>query len=575
MGYKKEEWNLKDILSEKDIPRLLSEVELITKKIESYKSRFNNKISEKKFREIIANFEKLHLSLAKIQQYAALLFSENTKNQKAIALETKINEIDTDISNRLLWFSLNFVDFPEKDIKRLIGSCPHIKYYLEQIVKNKKYKLKENEEKIINIKDKNGIEIIDRIYEILSSNLLFDFKGKKVTQEELVNEVRNPSPKIRELAYKTLINTYSQHKEIIGEIYKAVVSDWHDENIFLRKYPSPISVRNKSQDISEKTIETLIKVTQKNQILFQKYFKLKAKRLKIKKLSRTDIYAPLKKSKEKINYSEAADKVLSSFKNFSEIFYNEARNILDKKHIHSTIQRGKRGGGFCSSSIPEIYPYILINFTDNYESTTTLAHELGHAIHFILSAKKQNIFNAHSALPIAETASIFSELILIEKLKKENPSIAKELIFQQLDQLYGTIARQIEFVEFEKEIHNIIKNSPTIDEISDLYLNRIKKHFGPEMYIPNYFKYEWLYIRHIFNTPFYCYAYAFGNLLSLAVYSAYLENKNTKQKLIQMLSGGSSKSPKDLVKGLGFDIDDERFWQKGFDQIGRMIKEIE
>ena len=249
--------------------------------------------------------------------------------------------------------------------------------------------------------------------------------------------------------------------------------------------------------------------------------------------------------------------------------------MLDKKHIHSTIQRGKRGGAFCSSSIPKIYPYILINFTENYESTSNLAHELGHAIHFILSAKRQNIFNVHSALPIAETASIFSELILIEKIKKENPSIAEGLVLRQLDNLYASIARQIEFVEFEKEIHNIIKKSPTTDEISNIYLNRIKKHFGSEVYIPDYFKYEWLSVPHIFNTPFYCYAYAFGNLLSLAIYSACLEGDNIKQKFIQMLSEGSSKSPKDLVKELGFDIDDERFWQKGFDQIERMVKEIE
>lgn len=575
MVYKKESWNLKDILSEKDIPKILAKIETITKKIESYEPKFNHKITEKKFKEIIKNTEKVSILLGKIGQYADLLFSENTKNQKAISLQSKISELNTNISNRLIWFGLRFVDFPKKEIKRLIKACPEIKYYLEQTVKHKKHKLKENEEKIINLKDKSGVEVIWKIYEILVSNLEFKFKNKKITQEELMKETKNPNAETRKLAYRTLFTTYTQYKEIIGEIYKALVSDWHDEQILLRKYPSPISVRNKNQDITDKTVDKLIKITQKNQKIFQRFFEIKAKKLGIKKLNRTDLVAPIKKTKEKISYNEATNKILSSFKNFSDIFHKEAKYLLDNHHIHAKIQKGKRSGGFCSNSVPKLYPYVLINFTDDYESISTLAHELGHAIHFILSSKKQNIFNVHPVLPITETASIFSELILIENLKKSNPKIAKELIFRQLDELYRSISRQIEFVAFEKQVHELIKKNPTTDEISNLYLSRLKKHFGPNIKIPNYFKYEWLPLQHIFHTPFYCYAYAFGNLLSLAIYSTYLENPKIKQKLIRFLSQGSSKSPKDLVRELGFNIEDPKFWQRGFDQIKRMVKEIE
>jgi len=574
MAYQTEGWNLNDLLNKKDIPAILRKLETLTKKIESYKPIFNKNISEKKFRELFGIIEELNVLSLDLSKYTSLWFFENTKNQDAAALKSKIEQVDAEISNRLVWVGLRFVDFPKKDIGRLIKSCPHIKYYLEQIVKHKKHKLNENEEKIINIKDKNGLSIVDKIYDLISSDMEFEFMGKKVTQEELRKEAKNPNAKIRELVYRTLSTKYSKYEDVLGEIYKAIVSDWNEEYINLRKYDSPLSVRNKSQDISDRTVETLINVCQKNQNVFQKFFRLKASKLKTKKLKRTDLYAPLKKTEDKLTYDEAVNIVLKSFKFFSKEFYNEAKNMVDKKHIHSKIQKGKLGGAFCEFTSSRNYPYVLINFTDDYKSASALAHELGHAIHVILANRKQNIFNAYAVLPIAETASIFSELLLIQNIKNKNPKIAKELTFEQLENIYATIGRQIEFVAFEKDAHELIKNSPTIKDINTLYLTRLKKHFGKDVIVPDYFQYEWLQIPHIFHTPFYCYAYAFGSLLSLAIYSAYLENPNVKDKFIKFLSDGSSKSPKDLVKELGFNIEDEKFWQRGFNQIERMIQEV-
>jgi len=575
VGYQKDSWDLKELLGGKDIPTLLNQAESITKEMELYKPVFKKNISEKKFGEIISLLEKLSIVSLRLEGYAELLFSENTKNQDAIALNSKIDEISTKIGNRLVWFGLRFVDFPKKEIDRLIKSCPHIDYYLKQIVEHKKHKLKENEEKIINLKDKNGIEVIGKIYDLITSSLEFDLDGKNVTQEELKKEFKSPDSRRRESAYKTLLTTYSKNQNILGELYKAIASDWYDEYVVMRKYPSPISVRNKSQDISNKAISALINTCQRNQEVFHKFFRVKAKQLKKDKLHRTDVYAPINNSKEKVGYDEAITMVLDSFKNFSEVFYKEAKNVIDKRHIHSKITPGKRNGGFCDVAPPKEYPYILISFTEDYTSTSSLAHELGHAIQDILSGRKQNIFNMHAVLPIAETSSIFSELLLIQYLKNRKNGIAKELLFNQIENAYATVGRQIEFVAFEIEAHELITKNPTIEEINQLYLSRLKKHFGGDVIIPDYFKHEWLYIRHIFDTPFYCYAYAFGNLLSLAIYSAYLENPKIKDKFIEFLSAGSSKSPKDLVKELGFDIEDEKFWQKGFDQIGRMIKEIE
>ena len=569
-------WNLNDIIKKEDIPECLKKVEQIVKQIEKFKPKFKTNISLEDFNKIIELLEKQYFLMSKAGQYSSLWVKENTKNSEALALQNKISKINTEQSNRLLWLSLELVKFKEKDLKRLIDHNKKINYSFRQLVKLKPFFLSEKEEKIINYKDYNGINTVIHLYNLITSDFTFKFKGREITQNEVIKEVRSPDKKTRKLACETLLKKYKENEIVLNEIYTAIAGDWEKEYIVTRKYKSPISVRNRANDIPDKAIEVLLKTTEKNQKVFHRYFKLKARLLKTKKLSRFDLYAPIKFKEQKITYKDAVSLIVDTFNEFSPIFSKLAKRMVATKHIHSSIQRGKTQGAFCSSAIPSVDPFILLNYVNNEDSMETLAHELGHAIHFMLAAKKQSIFHTDAALPVAETASTLCELIVLDKMKRKYPKLALKLLLKQLDRSYGTIARQAEITSFEIKAHELVKHGTSLNELKKVRIDSLRKHFGPNVEVPELYASELHYIPHIYNSPFYCYAYSFGDLLSLAVYKKYRENSKTYiKKIIKMLSDGGSKSPADLVKELGFDIGSEKFWQSGFDYINSLIDQAE
>lgn len=577
MTYKPSEWDLTHLVSDRNkLDKHLEMLEKLLQKVEIYKTKFKPTISNKEFNNLIDDLEKYDKLAGTLSQYAHLWFSENTTNKEAIAFKNKIQNIRADHSNRMLWFDLDFIKFPKKDCDRLIKGNKKADYNLSLIIKNKDYILSDKEEKVINIKDANGIVKLKNIYDLLTGSFVFEFRGKKLSQEELLNYVRNSDPELRKDAYESLFKKYIEYENILGEIYSAVITDWFKEDVELRGYKSPISVRNKGNDIEDKAIDTLMKVYRKNLKLFHRYFKIKAKEIGMKKIRRYDIYAPITKIKEKISYEDGTEIVLNTFKEFSQDFYFLADKMFKEKHIHSLIQKGKASGAYNYGVNPEIDPYIMLTYVGDSRSVSTLAHEVGHGIHFMLAAKKNSIFHVHAALPIAETASVFSELLLIEKLKERKPQLRKQLLFEQLDNAYATIARQLHFVDFEIKAHGMARKNVSVQDLNKEYYKMLKEHFGDSVEISECFASEWSYISHIFDRPFYCYAYGFGNLLSFAVYAKYKEEKNKYvNNVIKMLSDGGSKSPRELVKELGFNINSEEFWQKGFDVVKSMIDELE
>ena len=574
MLYKQKEWNLSKI-KPVDIKKELVDIENKVNRLVGKRKLLTSKISSKQFISIVKDFEKLRKQTAKLGTYTSLKFSENAQDQKALAQMSMVSTALTKLGNKLLFFGLWFKKLPTPKANELIKAAGKYKYFFESMRKNRKYSLKENEEKIINIKDNTGANALSNLYDIFTSTFVFDFQGKKITREELTQHVRSSDPKIRKLTYTTLFKPYEQNKAVLGEFYKNIINDWREENVGLRGFKTPISVRNVANDVSDKSVETLLKVVRKNHNLFHKFFEVKRKKLGLKKLRRFDVYAPLKKENEKIEYYQAVKIVLDTFYGFSKEFGDGASAIINNDHVHSTIQKGKRSGAFCCTVSNDILPYVFLNYTKKYRDVSTLAHELGHGIHSVL-AQKQTQFTHHSCLPLAETASIFSEMLLSEKMLKENPKAAKSMIFAKLDDIYASIIRQAGFIEFEIEAHEMMRQGKTIDEMSDKYLEMLKDQLGPKVDVDEVFKYEWAYIPHIFHSPFYCYAYAFGNLLTLALYEMYKEQGDKfTPKMVEMLSLGGSKAPVEIAKVVGADIESEKFWQKGFDVIGDMIAKLE
>ncbi|MCH6585628.1 MAG: M3 family oligoendopeptidase [Thaumarchaeota archaeon] len=560
----------------------IQELEKQAKKFEKIKSNLVPKMSSKKFMNIIKEVEGISEKMSKIGGYASLSYSSDTQSDEATSLMTKMSKLGSEVSNKILFFDLWWkTQVDEKNAKRLMKDAGELTEYLLHKRLFAKYALSEPEERIINTLDVTGISALVKLYDKITNAYEYKMKirnkTKIMTREELTNYVRSTSPKIRETAYKTILTKYTQNKGVIGEIYQNIVLNWRDEGIEIRGYKTPISMRNIGNDVDDKTIESLLSVCRKNSPVFQKFFVQKAKMLKIKKLRRYDVYAPAAANiKEKnYTYSKSVKLVFESLGKFSETLEEFARKVFNENHIDSSVRQGKRDGAFCSTISPKITPYVMVNFTGKSRDVFTLAHELGHAVHS-QAAQDRSILVQEAPLPLAETASTFSELLLYDNLSDKISDDEKKIILsEKIDDLYATILRQSFFTIFEVDAHKQIGKGTTVDEISKTYLQNLKEQFGNSVSLSEDFGIEWSCIPHFYHTPFYCYAYSFGNLLALSLFQRYKkEGKDFVSSYINILAAGGAKKPEKLLSEYGFDIRSSKFWQEGFDYVDEQVKAL-
>ena len=582
--YELGKWDLSGLVKNPKSPAFEKQIQLVEKKakqFEKIKSKLDPKMSQKKFFAIIHDLEDIAEKMSTVGGYASLSYSADTQSDEATSLMTRMSKLGSEISNRVLFFDLwwkRTVD--EKNAKRLMHDSGQYAQYLKHKRLLAKYSLTEPEERIINTLDVTGVTALVKLYDKITNafeyNVKIGTKTKKMTREELTNLVRSPNSKIRENAYKSLFSKYKEDKGVLGEIYQNIVLNWKDEGIDIRGYPSPITMRNVGNDVDDKTIDSLLKVCKKNAPVFQKFFLQKAKMIGMKKLRRYDLYAPTMKIKEKnYPYDKSVKLVFESLGKFSPKLSNFAKKVFDENHIDSANRPGKRDGAFCSTLSPKITPYVLVNFTGKTKDVFTLAHELGHAVHSQVASDK-SILVSDAPLPLAETASTFSELLLYDNLANEISDDEKRLMLsEKIDDLYASIMRQAFFTLFEVDAHKQIANSTTVDELSKTYLKNLQVQFGSSISLSDDFSLEWSCIPHFYHTPFYCYAYSFGNLLALSLFQRYKnEGNDFVPSYISILAAGGTEKPETLLSRYGMDIRSEKFWQDGFDYIKDQVNSL-
>jgi len=578
-------WDLTKLVKNPKSPAFQKQIKELEKqaiKFEKIKSKLNPKISSTNFKNILQQVEEISENMSRIGGYASLSYSSNTQSDEATSLMSRMSKLGSEISNKILFFDLWWkTQVDEKNAKRLMKDAGELREYLSHKRLFAKYALSEPEEKIINTLDVTGISALVKLYDKITNSYEYKMKignkNKVLTREELTNYVRSTNPKIRETAYKTILGKYIENKGVIGEIYQNIVRNWKDEGIEIRGYKSPISMRNIGNDVDDKTIESLLAVCRKNSPIFQKFFQQKAKMLKLKKLRRYDVYAPATSNIKEKNYTydKSVKLVFESLGKFSSTLEDYARKVFNENHVDSEIRQGKRDGAFCSTLSPKRTPFVLVNFTGKSRDVFTLAHELGHAVHS-QAAQDRSILVQDAPLPLAETASTFSELLLYDNLSDKISNNEKKIMLsEKIDDLYATILRQSFFTIFEVDAHKQIGNGTTIDEISKLYLQNLKEQFGNSVTLSDDFAIEWSCIPHFYHTPFYCYAYSFGNLLALSLFQRYKkEGKDFVPAYINILAAGGSKKPEKLLSEYGFDIRSPKFWQEGFDYVKEQVKAL-
>jgi oligoendopeptidase F len=582
--FREEKWDLSELVRDPEssqFTKRLNAIQVDVNNFEKNKKLLHSSISERRFLSMLHSLEKITAEFSKVSGYASLEYSSDTQSDKATSLLSKMRKFGAQIENQTLFFDQWWKkQLDEKNAQRLIKSAGELEEFLRYKRLLAKYSLTEPEERIINTLDVTGHSALVKIYDKITNAFVFevkiDGKTRRYNREELSVLIRNPKPRIREIAYKALLSEFDRNKGVLGEIYQNIVSNLKDECIQIRGYSSPISVRNIGNDIDDKTVDALLSVCKKNSDVFRKFFLLKARILKMKKLRRYDIYAPIQKKEEKrYSYDKAVKLVLETLNDFSPQLSEYAKRVFVQRHVDSTIRTGKRSGAFCSTITPKITPYVMINFKGRTNDVFTLAHELGHAIHSVAASDK-SIFIAEASLPLAETASTFSEMLLFNKILDQIPYDEQQsILVEHLDDLYATVGRQSYFTLFEISAHEKIGNGAMIQDLTSEYMKILKDQFGNSVEITPDFGIEWTCIPHFYHSPFYCYSYSFGNLLSLSLYHRYRkEGRSFAPTYVKILAAGGSKKPENLLKEHGIDITSENFWQEGFDYIKNQTERL-
>ncbi len=577
-------WSLADLFTSASGPEIESAFTRLTDMVadfEKVRPQLSPDINQETFLEIVRKMEAIELFGSKLANYAGLYFAEDTQNQAAQLLQARVDQLVAELSNRLLFFSLWWKDLTDDAAQRLMGGAGDYRYWLEEMRYFKPHTLSEPEEKIVNIKNVTGFNALTTLFDTITNRYTFkvevDGQVKEMTHDELMALVRRPDPAVRARAYQEMYRVYAADGLVLGQIYQTLVRDWRNENVGLRKYASPISARNLGNDIPDEVVDTLLDVCRKNAVIFQRYFRLKARRLGVERLRRYDVYAPIAKSEKAYSFDLATQAVLDSFYHFAPKFSELARRVFNEDHLDSEVRKGKMSGAFCATAGPDRTPWVLVNFNGKANDVATLAHELGHAIHSML-AEQHSILTQHACLPLAETASTFGEMTLVDRLlaDEKDEAVRRDLLFAQLDDAYATIQRQAFFALFEKQAHDMISQGASVDELSAAYFKNLQEQFGDALEINDDFKWEWVAIPHIYSTPFYVYAYAFGQLLVFALYKQFKrEGESFKPRYIKLLSAGGSEAPMKVLDEAGVNVRQASFWQGGFDVIAGLVDQLE
>jgi len=577
-------WSLKDLYEGFNDPKYkaaFEEVKAGVEDFQAYREQLKPDISEDLFISIITEYEHFYRLMSRLNGFAQLAFAADTQDEKAQAEVARVDQFQAEMSNKTIFFSLWWKALDDENADRLLEVSGDFRYWLETMRNFKDFTLSEPEEKIINIKDVTGVNALNMLYDSITNRYVFKLEvngeEKEMTRGEIMALVRETDPDLRARAYQELYRVYQEDAPILGQVYQAIVRDWRNENLNLRGFKKPISVRNLVNDIPDEVVETLLDVTRKNAKHFHRFFRLKAKRLGMDKLRRYDIYAPVEKSDKKYKFEEAADIVLDSFYEFDTRFGDMANLIFKENHVDSEVRKGKMSGAFCATIEPALTPWVLLNYQGRPDDVATMAHELGHGIHSLM-AQEHSAFTQHACLPLAETASTFGEMMLIDKLlaQETNEAVRRDLLFRQMDDSFATILRQNYFAMFEKEAHEIIAQGAQVSDLAEAYFKNLQIEFGDSVELSEEFRWEWIMIPHIYGVPFYVYAYAFGQLLVLSLYKQYQEEgESFKPRYMDILTAGGSIAPVKLLANAGIDVTTAEFWQGGYDVIDQMVTRLE
>ena len=578
-------WNLGDLYSSINSRKILKDLNLIEKLSKSFSKKYEGKVTKLsaiKLLKAIEEIEKIDEIMDKILSYAHLLVSENIENEKNKIFFQQMQEKITKFSSMLIFFTLELNQISDKKIKIFFKEKKLIKYKNWIINRRsfKPYQLDKKLEKLLQDKSLTSSSAWIRLFDDTIAALRFPFKNKLLSSAEILNFLSDNKSSTRKAAAKSVGKTLGKNINLFATITNTLAKD-KSINDEWRKLPNPVSARNLSNVVEDKVVDALSNtVSDSYKKLSHRYYAIKAKWFGLKKLKYWDRNAPLPfQSKKQYTWDSARKIVTKAYTDFNPSIGKIVEIFFEKSWIHAPVMTGKSPGAFSASTVPSVHPYILLNFQGKSRDVATLAHELGHGVHQYLAANKQGHFNSSTPLTLAETASVFGEMLTFKSLLKNEKNLKekKALLANKVEDMLNTVVRQIAFYQFEKEVHLQRKKSElSTEEICSIWIQVQKESLGPSIEFEEEYKYYWSYIPHFIHSPFYVYAYAFGDCLVNSLYGVYEEGlSNFDKKYITLLESGGSKDYKNLLKPFHLNPSNSDFWKKGIKVIENFIDDLE
>lgn len=577
-------WDLGDLYQNKDCKALKDDLAKSKKAASQFKKDYKGKLSSLSGDElavVIKKYEALEDTLGRVSSFAYLLYAENMTHEENARFFQNTSEAINDISLELLFFGLELNKISEKSMKEKLQSkkLAHYQPWIRDVRAARDYQLDDSIEEKLHEKNLTSRQSWVRLFDETLASMRFDYGKQKLSITEVMDKLSASDEKTRKTAAKALGKGLTDNAKTFALITNVLAKDKEMEDRW-RGFAQPISSRNLDNLIEDDVVETLIDSVKRNYPnLAHRYYKLKAKWLGKNKLEYWNRNAPLPGHDDtRIKWDDAVALILDAYGQFSPELATIGKQFFDKPWIHAQVNEGKDSGAFAHPTVPSAHPYLLVNFQGKTRDVMTLAHELGHGVHQVL-AGKQGALMADTPLTLAETASVFGEQLTFRALLKlqKDPIKKRNMLASKVEDMLNTVVRQIAFCEFEQAVHAERKLGELSKErLGEIWMDVQKESLGPALKFDKDYEHYWAYIPHFIHSPFYVYAYAFGDCLVNSLYRVYQEQpKGFEQKYLNMLSAGGTLRHKELLAPFGLDANDASFWQGGLDVIAGFVDELE
>jgi len=577
-------WDLTDLYPSPDSAELAADAERADAAARAFEAAYAGKVAALSGAELaaaLAEYERIEEILGRLMSYAQLQFSTDSSDPGIGKFYQTTNERVTAISSHLLFLSLELNRIDDAALAEKQSDLALARYapFLRDLRVFRPHQLDDNLEKLLHEKEVTGRSAWSRLFDETIAGLRVPVRGESLTVSAALNKLSDRDRSVRADAAASIGEVFQRNVRLFSLVTNTLAKDKEIIDTW-RRYPRPTSSRNRANMVEDEVVDALsTAVSSDYGRLSHRYYALKAKWLGLEKLEHWDRNAPLPDDSDRpVAWSEARDRVLSAYSGFSKELGEVGQQFFDHPWIDAVLRDGKAGGAFAHPTVPSAHPYLLLNFHGKTRDVMTLAHELGHGVHQVLAARNGYLMSG-TPLTLAETASVFGEMMTFRALlaAETDPKRRRVMLAGKVEDMLNTVVRQTAFYQFETLLHNERRSGEVMPErIGELWMQVQTESLGPAFHFTPDYSVYWAYVPHFIHTPFYVYAYAFGDCLVNALYSVFQNgHPGFEQKYLDMLRAGGTKRHKELLAPFGLDASDPAFWRRGLDIISGFIDELE